>query len=356
MLKRALVMVLVTAVLVTPVVAQEERAVIPIEITEPAAAADAELSGLAWYGDTLILLAENPNIYATEGNAGKIFALNKADILAYLDAESPKPLEPTAIPVMASDIVETIPGFDGFEAITFMGDQAYLMIEAEQEDETMIGYFVPATIAPDLSSITLDLEKRIEVPAETDFNNMAFENLLVANDQVFTFYEINGVGVNPQPLAYVFDPANLTESQTVAFPSLEYRLTDVTGLDESGIFWGINYFFPGEDFLLPESDPITEQYGEGPTHAAQPQVERLVAFQYTEDGGFQIVPDMAPIQLELPGEDARNWEGIERLDDRGFLLVTDEHPETILAFVPLDGRGEPADRPGSPLRACIVDR
>jgi len=30
---------------------------------------------------------------------------------------------------------------------------------------------------------------------------------------------------------------------------------------------------------------------------------------------------------------SRNWEGIAMLDQRGFLLVTDQHPNTILAFV-----------------------
>ena len=43
--------------------------------------------------------------------------------------------------------------------------------------------------------------------------------------------------------------------------------------------------------------------------------------------------DKSPIQLEL-GLLPRNWEGIVRLDNRGFLLVTDQYPVTILAFVP----------------------
>jgi hypothetical protein len=29
----------------------------------------------------------------------------------------------------------------------------------------------------------------------------------------------------------------------------------------------------------------------------------------------------------------RNWEAIARMDDLGFLIATDEHPQTILAFV-----------------------
>jgi hypothetical protein len=36
----------------------------------------------------------------------------------------------------------------------------------------------------------------------------------------------------------------------------------------------------------------------------------------------------------LESDTPRNWEGIVRLDERGFLLMTDEDPDTILAFVP----------------------
>ena len=64
----------------------------------------------------------------------------------------------------------------------------------------------------------------------------------------------------------------------------------------------------------------------------KPGVERLLAFQFTEDG--IVLAPLAPIQLQLlPDDEARNWEGIARLDERGFLLVTDKFPETILAFV-----------------------
>jgi hypothetical protein len=43
--------------------------------------------------------------------------------------------------------------------------------------------------------------------------------------------------------------------------------------------------------------------------------------------------DGPPIQMELTSDDARNWEGLVRLDERGFLIMTDKFPETILGFV-----------------------
>ncbi len=55
-------------------------------------------------------------------------------------------------------------------------------------------------------------------------------------------------------------------------------------------------------------------------------------FYFSIDG--ITVSDQPPIQLVLRGDgQSRNWEGIVRLDDRGFIIATDTYPETILAFV-----------------------
>jgi hypothetical protein len=52
-----------------------------------------------------------------------------------------------------------------------------------------------------------------------------------------------------------------------------------------------------------------------------------------EEFGIQLV-ESAPLylRLNLDGE-SRTWEGIVRLDDIGFLLVTDSFPRTIFGFV-----------------------
>ena len=81
--------------------------------------------------------------------------------------------------------------------------------------------------------------------------------------------------------------------------------------------------------------PVFALYGIGPTHAENNVVERLIELEYT--GTELVLSEAPPIQLQLLGDDeGRNWEGIVRLDDRGFLLVTDKFPETILAFVPFE--------------------
>ncbi len=297
-----------------------------IELAGPAAEADAEISGLTWYGDTLLLVAENPNLYASEGDAGAFFTLDKADIVAYLDSDSPAPLEPEPLPILSADIPRTIPGFDGFEAAVVQADTLYLLIEAIAADGTMRGYLISGALSPD--GVTLDLENRVELLPQTDFFNTSYESLLIADGALLAFYEANGAVVNPAAEVYRVSP-DLSTSETIPFVPLEYRLTDVTLPDASGLFWGINYFYPGDDFLAADTDPLADTRGS----EKYPQVERLVAFQLGADG--ITLADADPIWLELEGADARNWEGIERLDDRGFLLVTDKYPQTLLGFVPL---------------------
>jgi hypothetical protein len=338
MSKHLMIVLLIVAVLaaVPAALAQEGVTETPlqvIEISGPAAEPDAEISSLAWYGDYLLLMAENPNIYADMGDVGKFFALDKADILAYLEADEPEALTPMEVPISADVSIDMIPGFDGFEAIAFADNQVFLLIEAQKEDESMIGYLVRGTVESNLGGIKLDLENLVEIEPQTEFGNMCYESLLVIDDRLVALYEVNGAAANAAPVGYTFN-FDLEAQGAIAMDYLEYRLTDATTLDEDGMFWVINYFFPGEDFLAAEVDPLVEMYGEGPTHAEYDGVERLVAMQVAEEG--IVLVETAPIQLEMLGVDTlRNLEGIARLDDLGLLVVTDKYPETILGFVPL---------------------
>ena len=65
MIKRCLVIVLMLMLVMPVVLAQDEPVEVEVQFIEldgPAAEQDAEISGLAWLGDYLLLLAENPNI------------------------------------------------------------------------------------------------------------------------------------------------------------------------------------------------------------------------------------------------------------------------------------------------------
>jgi hypothetical protein len=193
-------------------------------------------------------------------------------------------------------------------------------------------YVVRGQIKPDLSALTLDAATRKEIPHPVEIDNMCDEAILVSDGQVLTFFEANGANINPQPAVHRFD-TGLIPQDTGMLPNIEYRLTDVTARDAAGRFWAINYMYPGDKGKLePAPDPLAVQYGVGESHTKSETVERLLEFEINSDG-VQLT-DTFPVWLQLLPDEARNWEGLVRLDQRGFLLITDKFPETILAFVP----------------------
>lgn len=302
-----------------------EQPVQIIPLNGPLAAPEAEISGLTWYSDSLILLPQFPGRFGDQ-----LFALSKADIVAFLDGAQAGPLTPQPIPLAAPGLAQ-LPGYEGLEAIAFYGDQVFMTIETSA-GAPMMGYLMNGRIAPDLSQIELDVTNLIEIAPPVPLSNYSDETLLVIDETVLTIYEANGRFINPTPAAHQFN-TNLEPLGTLPFPAIEYRVTDATEVDENGRFWVINYLFPGDIGKLgPAPDNLFEQYGRGPTHAASKVVERLLELQ-ASDSGITLT-NTPPIQLDLlPDDVARNWEGIVRLDERGFLLATDKFPETILGFV-----------------------
>ncbi len=310
----------------------QETAVQNIPLAGELADRHAEISGMAWYGDYLILLPQYPNFYLEEGTEdnGSLFAIAKADLDAYLNKESYTPLESIKIPFSAPEAY-AIEGFEGFEAITFDGDNVYMTVEISGADG-MYANLIAGTIASDLSAVTMDATTLTKIETQSGVDNMSDETIFLAGDHIVTIHEANGVAVNPEPVAHLFGK-DLSESGTIPMVCVEYRITDATVLDKMGSFWAINYFYPGEEVLLPEVDPIVETYGNGPTHTAGAGVERLLEFSYSKDG--VVLTETPPIMLQLMADgNLRNFEGLVRYEN-GFLLATDKYPYTILGFVPL---------------------
>lgn len=309
-----------------PSILEHQVKIIPL--SSDIAESKTEISGMAWFGEYLILLPQYPSISGTIKN-GAIFAVSKEDIKSYIDGVSTQPLQPIMIPFYANNVEELIAGFEGFEAIAFHGNQAFLTIEASPKG--MMGYIVSGRMESNLSGLYLITNNMQEIPPQTEISNMSEESLMVFGNRLISLYEANGANINQSPQAHTFD-LGLQPRELLPFPNIEYRITDVTSPDDFGRFWAINYFYPGDHKLYPAEDKIASQYGEGSTHHQYTTVERLVEFQFSYEGIILI--NKPPIQLQLiDDQNARNWEAIARLDDRGFLLATDSFPETLFAFV-----------------------
>ena len=320
-----------TAVLAVNSILQESAQVKEFPIKNISLAGDiakrnSEISGLAWYQDYLIILPQYPN-FARHGSF--LYAIAKKDIKAYLANDDSPALEPIKIPFEAGKLAKTIDGYEGYESIAFRGDNVYLTIEANTH-RGMRSYLLKGSIATDLSKIVLDSHKIIEIVPPVNLRNQSDEAILVVDDKIISIFEANGENVNPEPKADIFD-VDLGKIDSISFPRIEYRVTDSTEIDENNRFWVINYFYPGDRDLYSDNDLIAETFGQGASHAQNEQVERLVELEYSEN---KIkITNTPPIQLQLDGEIARNWEGIVRLDDMGFLIATDKYPKTIFGFV-----------------------
>jgi hypothetical protein len=218
----------------TPAVnAVTEAPVIEIPLSEPLQQPSAQVSGLAWYGETLILLPQYPDFSLREGD-GAVYALHRADLLAALDGTGPGPLQPIPVPFVAPGLAEQVDGYEGYEAIAFLGDRVFLTIEADTA-RGMRAYLVAGEMAPDLSRLTLDTATLTEIPPQSVSANKSDEALLVAGDRLVTIYEANGAAITPSPVAHLFD-LRLAPAGTVPFPQIEYRITDATTLDGEGRF------------------------------------------------------------------------------------------------------------------------
>lgn len=305
-----------------------EVPILILPLDGPINSSQAEISGMDWYHDKLVLLPQYPERFG-DGDAGAVFTLDKADILAFLAGDSSSPLQPRPIPFISSGLPDRIDGYEGYEAIAFAGDRVYLTVEASPDK--MLGYLLTGFVGGDLEYISLDTASRLPIQPQTSIPNFSDEAIVIFGNRLVTVYEANGRLVNPSPAVHLFDVSPQARDK-LSFTNIEYRLTDATRIDDFGRFWMPNTFFIGDIQLITLEDPIADEYGKGATHSQAVIVERLLEFQFSEQGIVRA--DSPPVQLQL-SEDGmtRNWEAIARMDDLGFLIATDEHPQTILAFV-----------------------
>ena len=308
----------------------QELAVEILRLPERIQASSFEYSGMAWYGETLVLLPQFPDGKDSSREA-LLFAIEKQDLLlAIKDPEKELPVKD--VPIFNSELRDEIKGFEGFESILFLDQTVYLTIES-RAGNPMMGYLIRGEVQGELESITLDPESLVQLEPFSSEQNATFEAMTYWNGNLYIMYEHNSTQGESEPVAYQFN-LDLELVREIPFPAINFRITDATISDPSGKFWVMNYFFPGDTHLAVDQDALVLEYGEGRTHAENDPVERLVQLQIEESQISRI--DQPPIYLELLDYSvARNWEGIVPLDNLGFLLITDSFPGSLLGFCPI---------------------
>jgi len=306
-----------------PVKEVEEVEIIPIRLEGKLNNYKAEISGLDWFDDHLILMPENPESFSDQ----HWYTLEKKGITDFIDGISKQPIVPQEIKLYG-DFSQILPGYEGFEALAFSGDTVYAVIELQNQGR-MSARLVKGRIDLSDRRIIFDTLISAQIPIAENLTNIGVESIIIIRNEIFLIYEANGKNISASPHVYKFDK-DLNYLDTVQFPTIEYRITDATRIDDKNRFWVINYHYPGDSLLLPESDKFVSTINSSDSDG----IERLINLEYMNDE-FRICSD-GPVWLKMATEGNRNWEGLVRLDNRGFIIVNDEFPRktgTILAFV-----------------------
>lgn len=326
--------------------------VLSICLAGEAAARANEYSGLAWHGDELFLLPQWSPRGLTRARSQPgftrpwVYRIPGARIRAWVDGRDRSPITPERVAFDTLDLANN-PDYQGFEAIVFDGDRAALTVERGDRDR-MSGLLVTARLDPSRGLVLERDALTLDVPLRSD--NHSYEALTRVDGSWLALFEVNGMDTSCASTALRID-ARGAEARAVAVESIPYRVTDATTADAEHRFWVTQYSYRdvGDTAECERSIRAVGCFQEAvdcdPRDGSARSVERLIELR---DEGTAVHTTGQVIRL-LREERARNWEGLARLDHRGFLMVTDEWPRTILGFVPSADQPLPAPAPPCPM-------
>jgi len=303
-----------------------------IELNPPWNQDVAEYSGMTWCDNKLILLPQYPERLNDEDEV-RLPYLEKEQIERYLKSDRPQTLVPKTLLLKEKDLRNQVTLFEGFEAIACQHGQLWIsseVINATQGYETLVAR---GKVNWKTQSIELDETSFQLIPSQSRMINIGDEAIALFNERLITLHEVNDERRVPRPTAKLIDPIT-QEIEQRPLPSIPFRITDATSVDSNNRFWIMNYKYSGDDFSREAPDSIADRYGLGSSHQKYYNLERLVELQIDENN-ISLV-NRPPIQLKMNDVEGRNWEGLVRLDQRGFLVITDKHPKTLFGFVPLE--------------------
>lgn len=290
---------------------------------------ESEISGLAWYRDYLILLPQFPFKFGN-GLSGSLFYIPKSKIIYHLQSKSQTPLKPARLKLFADGLEQFNRWGSGYEGIIFKDNDVYIVFESYKNSNAFV---VKGEIDFTNNSVTLEAATLQEIEIPTKLPNLTAETITLFEDKILILCEVNGINLIENPKANLFS-SELSSRSEISLPNIEYRVTDATEIEKDSTFWVINYLWPGEiNYIKPQNDTLFDKYGIGKSHQNSPKVERLVKLKISNNE-IQFA-DQPPIYIQLnSNRGSRNWEGLVKLDEIGFLVATDMFPRTILGFIP----------------------
>ena len=228
-----------------------------IPLTGDIAGPEAEISGLAWFGDVLVLLPQYPRLFNHS-----LFGIRRAALAEAISNPSGSALEPFPIPLLNGEELGHLDGYEGLEAIVFSDSRFYVAVEGRSRG-SMLAYLIPGTVVGEAEELQLDVASAISLPPQTNLMNKAYETLLLHGTDIIAIHELSGRDLNPDRHALRLT-AELEPLADMDMPEVEFRITDATALDHQGRFWVANFHWPGEKQLPAQYDGIRQRWGKAP--------------------------------------------------------------------------------------------
>lgn len=274
-----------------------------------------EFSGIAVKGDSLYLLPQ----CAGWGSAKYIYRFSAKEAVDNAHDSTKPGIRAIKIRLYGLDALrnekQIKKSYDGFEAITIVGDSCYILIESKDEDPFC--YLIKAVFDGDGLIVQ---PHPVELRKPRQKKNVGFEAMYydpIAN-RLKIFFEYNGFDTAPDTTAIGYEVnTNMSSATKFAVPVLPFRLTDIT-MTNTGDIYGINFYWGGEykQYLSFAADNLqaSEKFpGLSLKEDTNEYFGRIVRLRNNEWTG---VGDLFSTKI--------NWEGIAAYYN-GFFLIADDN-------------------------------
>lgn len=332
------------------VVPVDTVAVVRVPLAGPWSVAEAEVSGLSWApgpDGTPVLLWLAEELLDVEGGLRTPLAYTpRADVVAAtaraVHGEDGPALTPRAVrwvlpPELAAREGRTAEA--GFEAVAVRGDRIAVAREQGGEDGGTLLLEGRLCVLDGSYTAVFDTARDVPAPAlrpglapddvRDVRHNKSYEALVACPGGWLLLHECGGAR---------FVPSRVGEARAVPMAPFPYRLADASARTGDGRFLAISYHFRGRE-CLPDPQELARDQRRGGTPPGGEHIERLVELVYDAGGVHRTATPPTWLRLEA---EARNWEGLVRIDAHGqglagALLVTDRWPlaakGTLFAYV-----------------------
>lgn len=289
-----------------------------------------EFSSMCWVKSDLLLVPQYPSYFRSKMNKDIMFYIPKEKISQGIKSSGNERIVPTIVELNNNYTYKLLDGYEGFEGVCYDGKYLYFTVEYNADCGKAV--VVKGEISEKDQSITLIDDAYVIVDLPANVSNAAYESISVVGDFLYIIYEANGRKVNPHPIAKKI-AKDFSTVEDIIMDHIEYRITDVSSFNSDGEGWAINNHWAGDIKRYdPEEDKIINPYSE--YNNAKVGLERIIPIKIKNT---EIIFDSSRNVTYMKREHlnySNNWEGLVKIDNIGFLVVTDKYPDTRLRFYP----------------------